>query len=229
MSTITSAGELVSAGAAGPVARLATTLELLLVYAGVLFYIWRWQFTLPWMWMLLLAVILVSHLLHGDSLRELGLTLAGLRANASISLPLTAALGLSLLIYGSARHALVLVTPNGQAAKSFVDYGLWCLFQQYLMQSYFHNRLMRVIENRHLTSFLAAIMFAAAHIPNPILMLATTIGGFILAEIFARHRNIWPLALAQTVGGFAIAAVSPASLIHHMRVGPGYFFYKIRG
>jgi membrane protease YdiL (CAAX protease family) len=96
------------------------------------------------------------------------------------------------------------------------------------MQSYFHHRLTSVIENRHLTSLLVAIMFGGTHIPNPILIVATSVGGFMLAEIFARHRNIWPLALAQTVGGILIAVVSPASLIHNMRVGPGYFFYGIR-
>jgi hypothetical protein len=59
-------------------------------------------------------------------------------------------------------------------------------------------------------------------------MVATTLVGFVFAEIFARHRNIWPLALTQAVGGLLLAAVSPASLMHNMRVGPGYFFYGLR-
>ncbi|PYV09174.1 MAG: hypothetical protein DMG23_11585, partial [Acidobacteria bacterium] len=67
-----------------------------------------------------------------------------------------------------------------------------------------------------------------AHIPNPILMVVTTAGGFVLAEIYARYRNIWPLALAQTVGGFLAAALAPASAIHNMRVGTGYLFYGLR-
>jgi hypothetical protein len=59
-------------------------------------------------------------------------------------------------------------------------------------------------------------------------MVATTVAGFVFAEIFARHRNIWPIALAQAVGGLLIAAVSPASVIRNMRVGPGYLFYGLR-
>ena len=96
------------------------------------------------------------------------------------------------------------------------------------MQSYFHHRLMSLIDNHHLNALLVAIMFGGTHLPNPILIVATTVGGFMLAEIFAHHRNIWPLALAQWVGGLLIAAVSPQSLIHNMRVGPGYFLYGIR-
>ena len=87
---------------------------------------------------------------------------------------------------------------------------------------------MLVIRNRHVSSALVGIMFSATHIPNLILMVATLVAGFVFAEVFARHRNIWPLALAQAVGGLLLAAVSPDALIHHMRVGPGYFFYGIR-
>jgi membrane protease YdiL (CAAX protease family) len=105
---------------------------------------------------------------------------------------------------------------------------MWCAFQQYLAQSYFHNRLMAAVRSRHLSSLLVGIIFGSAHIPNPILMVATTVAGFIFAEIFARHRNIWPIALAQAVGGLLLAAVSPASLMHNMRVGPGYLFYGLR-
>jgi hypothetical protein len=229
MSTITSTGGFAPASAAPLLPRLATASELLLFFAGILLYIWRWQYTYPWICILLFAGMLLTHVLHGDTARELGLTITNLGANARIALPLALPLYLPLVAYGFARHALVLgVAPTRHALGWFAGYGMWCTFQQYLMQSYFHNRLMSVIEKRHLTSLLVAIMFGGTHIPNPILIVATTAGGFMLAEIFAHHRNIWPLALAQTVGGILIAAVSPAALIHNMRVGPGYFFYGIR-
>ena len=87
---------------------------------------------------------------------------------------------------------------------------------------------MLIIRNRHVSSVLVAIMFSATHIPNLVLMVATLIAGFVFAESFARLRNIWPLALAQAVGGLLIAAITPDAVIHHMRVGPSYFFYGIR-
>ncbi|MGO8790727.1 MAG: type II CAAX prenyl endopeptidase Rce1 family protein [Terriglobia bacterium] len=207
---------------------VAAALEVALVFAGILAYIWRWQHTMPHMWMALWAFILVSHVLHRDTLRGLGLARTGLRASAQWVLPLAILLYLPLLLYGFARHRLVLLHPTWQSLLTLFGYGAWCLFQQYLTQSYFNNRLMLVIRNRHVSSALVAIMFAGTHIPNLILMIATFVAGFVFAEVFARYRNIWPLALAQAVGGLLIAAVSPAALIHHMRVGPGYFFFGIR-
>ena len=207
---------------------LATTLEVLLVYAGILLYIWRWQFTHPRVWTVLLACVLASHILHRDSLRNLGLTFENLRPSAQSILPLALALFLPITIYGFASGKLLLVVPNMRTLMSFAGYGLWSLFQQYVTQSYFHNRLMHLVDNHHLSSLMVALMFGGAHIPNEILMIATTFGGFILAEVFARHRNIYPLALAHAVGGFLIAALTPAALIHNMRVGPGYFFFGLR-
>lgn len=228
MSTATSPSGVLPVNATRPVVRFATALEILLVYAGILLYIWRWQFSYPRTWMILLAVVLASHVVHRDTLRDMGLTWHGLRASAGLVLPLAAALFVPLVVYGFARGTLVLLGPNRKTAASLALYAFWCLFQQYLMQSYFHRRLMALVRNPHRSSLIMALMFGAAHIPNPVLMVATTLGGFLLAEVFARHRNIWPLALAQAVGGYLVAALTPVHIIRNMRVGPGYYFFGLK-
>jgi len=206
-----------------------TTLEVAVIFAGILAYIWHWQYTSPRAWIIALwALILVSHVLHRDTLRGLGLGRADLRASAQWVLPLAILLYLPMLIYGFKHQRLALLRPTWHSLLLLLGYGSWCAFQQYLTQSYFHNRLMLVIRNRHLSSALIGIMFGATHIPNLVLMIATLVAGIVFAEVFARYRNIWPLAFAQAVGGLLLAAVAPDVLIHHMRVGPGYFFYGIR-
>jgi len=207
--------------------RIISALEVLLVYAGILLYIWRWQFSHPRLWMAFLAVMVLSHLARGERPRDLGLTLSGLRRNAEKILPLVLALYLPLVVYGFTRHLLVPLVPRRPSLVWFIAYLSWCAVQQYLAQSYFHRRLMIVIENPHRRSLVVGLMFGSTHIPNPILMSVTTLAGFVFAEVFARHRNIWPLALAQAVGGFLVAAISPPSVIHNMRVGPGYYFYGL--
>jgi membrane protease YdiL (CAAX protease family) len=228
MSTMTSASEVLSNNPERPWSSGATAVEILLVYAGILLYIWRWQSTHPRAWMALLAAVLLSHLAHRDTPRALGLTSSSMRASAQVVFPLAVSIYLPPIIYGLARHRLLFTWPEKQAVISFLGYGVWCAFQQYLAQSYFHRRLRNIIPSPHLSSALVGLMFGAAHIPNPILMVVTALGGFLLAEVYARHRNIWPLALAQAVGGFLLAALLPDPLLHHMRVGPGYFFYQLR-
>jgi len=228
MSTMTSHTQASLTRATSPAVCWATALEVLLIYAGILLYIWRWQFTYPHFWMVLLGAVLLSHVVRRESPRDIGLTWRGLAGSARIVLPLAVALYVPALLYGLASHSLMLMAPSKRTAASFAGYLLWCLFQQYVTQSYFHVRLMSVLANRHLSSLAVALMFGGAHLPNPILTVATTAGGFILAEAFARHRNIWPLALAQAAGGFLIAVISPPSLIHNMRVGPGYFSFGLR-
>ncbi len=207
---------------------IATALEVMVVFAGILLYIWRWQHTSPRAWVAIFAVILASHVLHRDTLRGLGLGPADFRASAQWVLPLAILMYVPMLSYGFALHRLALQEVTWRAPLLLVGYGIWCAFQQYLAQSYFNNRLMSIIRNRHLSSAAVGIMFSATHIPNVILMLATLVAGVVFAEVFARYRSIWPLALVQAVGGLLLAAISPDSLIHHMRVGPGYFFYGIR-
>ena len=228
MSIAAPANEVLSRPGTQPSARIVSALEVLLVYAGVLLYIWRWQFSYPRLWIAFLAVTILSHLVRGERPRDLGLTLAGLRANAEKVLPLVLAIYLPLVFYGFARHLLVLLVPGKQSLVWFIAYLSWCAVQQYLAQSYFNRRLMSVIENPERRSLVVGLMFGATHIPNPILMVATTQAGFIFAEVFARHPNVWPLALAQAAGGFLIAAISPPFLIRNMRVGPGYYFYRVK-
>jgi membrane protease YdiL (CAAX protease family) len=228
MSLDTSARKVEDGSGPSRLLAIATASEVSLLLAGILTYIWHWQHTNPRVWIVLFALILASHALHRDTLRGLGLGGNALRASAQWVLPLAALLYLPMLFYGFIHHYLEFLRPTWQSLLLLLGYGCWCAFQQYLTQSYFHNRLMLVIRNRHVSSALVGIMFSATHIPNLILMVATLIAGFVFAEVFSRYRNIWPLALAQAVGGLLLAAVAPDALIHHMRVGPGYFFYGIR-
>ena len=205
-----------------------TALEVSFILAGILLYIWRWQHLRPPVWIFIFALILLSHAIHHDTWRGLGLGRAELRDGSQWLLPLAVILYLPLLAIGFIFHRLAFLRPNWQSLLMLLGYGCWCAFQQYLTQSYFNNRLMLVIHNRHVRSAVIGIMFGATHIPNPILVIATFVAGFVFAEAFSQHRNIWPLAFAQAVGGLLLAAVVPDAAIHHMRVGPGYLFYGIR-
>ena len=210
-----------------PISPLITACEILVVYAAILLYIWRWEADHPFLWLPLLAAVLFSQWFYGDTLEAMGLAGREFRQCARMSLPVLAVVVLAALVYAfiSRDSAVRLASPH--VWLTFTGYFVWCSFQQYLTQSYFHRRLMRVMASPHLRSFAVGLLFAGAHIPNPVLMAATFVGGFVFAEIFVRHPNIWPLAFVQAVAGFLIGALSPPLIIHNMRVGPGYFFFHL--
>jgi membrane protease YdiL (CAAX protease family) len=108
-------------------------------------------------------------------------------------------------------------------------YIVWSLMQQFLLQSYFLLRLIRLLPGKVGPVIVAAAIFALAHLPNPILTPVTLVWGVIACVLFLRYRNIYALGLAHGIMGLCIAVTVPNSLHHHMRVGLGYFRYHPRG
>ena len=104
-------------------------------------------------------------------------------------------------------------------------YLLWSVVQQYIQQSFFFVRMEKLVPKGEVASFLTAVLFGLAHLPNPVLTAVTFAGGWILSELFRRYRSIYPLAVAHGLIGLAIAVSVPDSIHHHMRVGLGYLRY----
>jgi len=112
---------------------------------------------------------------------------------------------------------------NWTMLSGFGRYFAWCLFQQFGLQSFFTNRIIQVLKNSKRTAWTSGAIFAAFHIPNPVLMPLTFFGGVILTRVFIRHRNLVPLALAQAVIGTLTSITIPPCWHHGLRVGPGYY------
>lgn len=75
-----------------------------------------------------------------------------------------------------------------------VDYFAFCLLQQVALNSFLVNRLLSVFSSRQTVALIAGLIFAALHLPNPVLVPLTFIGGTAMAFLFATDRNIIPLA-----------------------------------
>ena len=104
-------------------------------------------------------------------------------------------------------------------------YVVWSLMQQFLLQSYFLLRLLRLLPGRVAPIIAATGIFALAHLPNPILTPITLIWGATSCILFLRYRNIYTLGLAHGIMGLCVAVTVPSSLHRHMRVGLGYLRY----
>jgi membrane protease YdiL (CAAX protease family) len=97
--------------------------------------------------------------------------------------------------------------------------------QQFILQVYVLLRFLRLGMRRTPAVALAAVLFAIAHIPNPVLVSLTLVWGTISCLLFLRYRNLYALALAHGILGMCLAVTVPNHIHHHMRVGLGYLQY----
>jgi CAAX prenyl protease-like protein len=203
--------------------RLAASGEVLFVFAGVVAYIWRLQFTFPDFAVVLLVFIISTFFLHRDRLPDLGFgsrgLLAGTKAVAMPSLMIGGVLAVAAVLRGAPPLALITTDKLVSVGKYFA----WCLLQEFVLQSFFANRLILIFKDQRRAAWMNGLIFAAVHIPNPVLVPVTFLGGYLLTRIFFSTRNIVPLALAQAIVGSLLAVAVPSSWHHGLRVGPGYY------
>ena len=103
---------------------------------------------------------------------------------------------------------------------------IWAFAQQFLAQSFFFLHFEYLLGSGRRAVIATALLFSSAHIPNPVLVPVTLVGGLILSELFRRHRTLYLLAAAHALVALALAISVPESILHDMRVGIGYLFYQ---
>ena len=205
-----------------PIGPMVHALEAGTVFFLLLSYIWYFQARVHWSWMILLGLVLTSHAIRGESPVDLGLRKAGFGDCArrfTIPVLLVAAIG---TILGFALDTVRDVAP-WRVLGVLSGYCFWALFQQYLLNGYFVNRIHASFRTRHqyIAAPIGGALFAAAHVPNPLLMVVTLIGGTIAGIAYLRHRNLLFLAFAHALIGTMLWLVVPDTVSHHLRVGPG--------
>lgn len=201
-------------------ARKLVFLEPLLIFSIIMLYIWKLRFVHPWLWVVALAPVLLSHLIRRERPPALGFRLdhlgACLRRFGPALLSLAVTLGIAGFLLGTIR-------PMGweQVCLGIGLYLPWGLFQQYLMNGYFLKRFETALSPRS-AGMLTAALFSAVHSPNWFLMLVTPVAGYFAIQVYRRYTNLYFLGLAHAVIGFLLFLVVPDSVSHHLNVGPGW-------
>jgi hypothetical protein len=198
-------------------------LELVLGYGLILFVLWMPEFPQRILTPVALFVTLAIVLARGPSLDDLGLSPRGLVASFWI---LPAAIVLCMVSLLVAKHIGTLHPLYKGDSKHVAGYILWTLYQQFLVNDLFMPRLSRLLASEGAAVGLAAVLFAAAHLPNLPLTAATLVWGAISCALFQRYRNLYALGLAQGLLGLCFAVCVPDALHHHLRVGLGYLRYS---
>jgi CAAX prenyl protease-like protein len=155
--------------------------------------------------------------------QELGLGFRGLRTSFWI---LPAAVVLAAVSTLVAKQIGTLHPLFKGDAAHIAGYVVWTLYQQFLLNNYFMPRLIRVLGGETAAVSVSAVLFAAAHLPNLWLTVATVVWGAVSCLLFRRYRNLYALGLAQGLLGLCFAVCIPDSIHHHLRVGLGYLRYQ---
>jgi hypothetical protein len=197
-------------------------IELILGYGLIVGIIWTPERFQHFLSPLALIATLIVVLARRQTRDELGLGWHGFIPSLWILPAALALAGVSVFVAAK----LGTLHPLYKADFAHISgYVLWTIYQQFLLQDYFMDRLLRLVSNKSAAVSLAGILFAAAHLPNLVLIAATVVWGIVSCALFRRYRNLWALGLAQGLLGLIFAICIPDALQHHLRVGLGYLRY----
>jgi membrane protease YdiL (CAAX protease family) len=97
----------------------------------------------------------------------------------------------------------------------------WALGQQFALHTVF-LREAQVTFSRGAGIWIAALMFAALHLPNPFLTVMTGAGALAWCWIYDRYPNLLPMALSHALLTLAILYAFDDAVTGRLRVGAGY-------
>lgn len=201
--------------------------ELVVGFGLILAVIWTPRPLQHWLYFIALGWFIVSIFLSFEGWKAMGCSVAGFWRSSWV-VGIAVVVAAVATFFASSLHTLH--HPGGplQWARTFGGYAIFALIQQLLLQGYFLARLLRILPNPNIAAALSAVVFALAHLPNPILTPLTLIWGLTACLVFVRSRNVYPLAIAHAIFGICVAITIPASILHNMRVGLGYINYHPR-
>jgi membrane protease YdiL (CAAX protease family) len=174
---------------------------------------------------LVLVFMFVSHRVRGETAREVGWRLDNFAAAARLLFALFAAPAALLLAFGWLKGDFdPFRWRGGQSLFGAPALGiLWGLLQQYALQGFINRRAQMVWGRGWKSVVVVALVFAALHLPNPWLTLATFAGGLLWAYAYQRAPNLLALGLSHGLMTWALVAAVPPGALNNLRVGFKYF------
>ena len=202
---------------------LLSLVDVVVIPIFIAWFIWQGQFIAPRAWVWGIVWILASFFVHRDTPRTLGMRADNLWPATIQAAVVYGGFALTLLVIGMALRQPLHTPPNYRSFGRLWNYFAFCLVQQVILNSFLTNRLLSLVKRRSTTSLLAGTIFSAMHWPNPVLLPLTLVAGTAMAWMFARQRNILPLAAGQSLLGSLAWWAFPLAWHHMLRVGPGYY------
>jgi hypothetical protein len=173
-----------------------------------------------------LAVLVVCVLVSHPRASDLGVGWRGLKGSLW-AIPLAALICGGAIFAASQLGTLSVLYGSHPVYWHSLLYAIWALEQQFILNSFFYRRFESLLGDTTIAVVITAGLFALVHIPNPVLMPATFLGGIFFVEVFRRWRNIYAIAVAHAMFGLTLAITVPNHWIRNMRVGIGFLRFHI--
>ena len=171
------------------------------------------------LWIVAAVLPVAANLLHGDTLRDSGLRLDTLGPSARQACVATAGLaaivGAASLAGGGAHFE----AWSRFASRSGAILAI-ALAQQFVLQAFMLRRLRQAGLPPAPAVALAALLFAAFHAPNVVLMGATAVAGAVWCTLFLRHANLFVLGLSHGILSLWLYYALPKARHLGLAVGP---------
>ncbi len=198
--------------------------QIVVAFLFLEFALWEPRLETRNRWVGIAAIaILVLVLIDRASLERLGLRLPKtFGASVVLGISFTTAVFMVAMVHWAGGP--VPANPTWPRLHLMWQYFVWALIQEFILQSFFFTRCEELFGSSAAV-WVTATLFAAAHLPSPILTTFTLVGGLFFCEMFRRYRSIYPIGIVHGMLGLTIAMTMPDSLLHHMRVGIGYLRY----
>jgi membrane protease YdiL (CAAX protease family) len=165
------------------------------------------------------GLMIMSHLTYGETLDDLGLGKRGLRRSIrELMLPV----GIIALFLLGLGLWLGTIHLRRKFFLQLAGIPFWALFQQYAAQSFINRRLQIALGPGKKSAIGTALLFAAAHLPNPTLTIATAGAGYIWARVFQRSPSLYAIALSHGLLSTLFANAMPKYILPNMVVGYNY-------